>query len=186
MVTKISGDTGVDNIKDGIITSSKLASGVGGKTLQVLSTTKTDTFVTTNTLASGGAAITGLSVTITPSSTSSKFLLSCVLSCDGTSAVTQCYAWLARGSTKIGAGDAVGNRIGTGGRFYYASNDISGTIPMQYLDLPSTLSPITYNVYIATETAAGSVVVNRTISDTDNTTNGSRQSSTLTVMEIAG
>jgi len=186
MVTKINGTTGVDKIVDGAITSSDLGTGVGGKVLQVISATKTDTFSTTTTMTSGGAAITGLSVTITPSSTSSKFLLSSVINCDGTSAVTQCYAWLARGSTKIGAGDPVGSRIGTGGRFYYESNDVSGTIPMQYLDSPSTTSPITYNVYIATENAAGSVVVNRTINDTNNTSNGSRQSSTLTVMEIAG
>ena len=185
MVTKISGDIGVDNIKDGIITSSKLASGVGGKTLQVLSTTKTDTFVTTNTLAAGGAVVTGLSLTITPSSTSNKILILCTLSTDGSSNVTQAYAWLARGSTKIGAGANSESRIGVNARGYYGDNNVSNTYTMSYLDSPSTTSAVTYNVYIATQ-GSGSVVVNRTINDTNNTGDGARTSSTITVMEIAG
>lgn len=108
-----------------------------------------------------------------------------VLNVDGTGAVTQVYSWLARGSTKIGVGDAEGSRITIGGRFYYNDNNVSGMIPMTVLDSPETTSELTYNVYIGTETATGSVVVNRTINDTNNATNGTRSASTLTIMEIA-
>ena len=156
-----------------------------GSVLQVQQAYLNTTFSTTTTMASGGAVITGLSVTITPKKSSSKMLLMCVLNVDGTSTVTQAYSWLARGSTKIGAGAPSGSRIGIGGRFYYADNNVSGMIPMNFLDSPGTTSPITYNVYIATQTASGSAVVNRTINDTDNDTDGSRQSSTLIAMEIA-
>lgn len=158
---------------------------VPGSVVQVVSTTKTDTFSTTTTAASGGVVVTGLSATITPKKTSSKILVMAVLNVDGTGNVTQVYSWLARGSTKIGVGDAAGSRITVGGRFYYNDNNVSGMIPMTFLDSPATTSELTYNVYIGTETASGSVVVNRTITDTDNTTNGTRSASTLTLMEIA-
>jgi hypothetical protein len=159
---------------------------VPGSIIQVQQAFLNTTFSTTTTMASGGVAVTGLSVTITPKRSSSKILLMCVLNVDGTSTVTQAYAWLARGSTKIGAGSPSGSRIGTGGRFYYQDNNVSGMITMNYLDSPASISSLTYNAYVATQTASGSVVVNRTINDTDNDTDGSRQSSTLIAMEIAG
>ena len=53
------------------ILSRGLGTGVGGKVLQVVSTTKTDTFTGNGTAID----VTGLSVTITPSSTSNKILL---------------------------------------------------------------------------------------------------------------
>jgi len=184
MVTKVYGDTGVDKIVDGTITSSDLASGVGGKVLQVVSTIKTDTFSTTTTIASGGALVTGLSATITPLSTSSKILILCTLHTDGTATVTQAYAWLARGSTKIGAGDNSGSRIGVGTRGYYGDNNVSNALSMNYLDSPSTTSSTTYNVYVGTQ-GSGTVVVNRTINDTNNAGDGARTASTITLMEIS-
>ena len=156
-----------------------------GSVIQVASVTKTDTFSTTTTLASGGSLVTGLSVTITPKKLSSKLYVYCVLNCAGTSTITQVYAWLARGATKIGAGDAASSRIGSGARFYYENNAVSGTIPLAFLDSPASTTAVTYNVYVGTQTASGSAVINRTISDTDNNFDGSRTSSTLTVMEIA-
>ena len=156
-----------------------------GGIIQVVQSFMDSTFSTTTTASSGGTVVPALAVTITPKKSSSKILVMAILNCDGTVNVTQVYSWLARGSTKIGVGAAAGSRVTIGGRFYYADNNVSGMIPMTYLDTPSTISPITYNVYIGTETATGSVVLNRTIADTDNTTNGTRSSSTLTVMEIA-
>lgn len=153
--------------------------------VQVVSVTKTDTFSTTTTHASGGAVVTGLSATITPRSSTNKILVTAVLNVDGTSTITQVYSWLARGSTKIGVGDAAGSRITIGGRFYFQDNNVSGMIPMTVLDSPATTDEITYNVYIGTQVATGSVVVNRTINDTNNTTDGTRSASTLTIMEIA-
>ena len=58
-------------IADGTIASGDLASGVGGKILQVVSTTKTDTFTASSLSGNGTVDITGLSVAITPASTSS-------------------------------------------------------------------------------------------------------------------
>jgi hypothetical protein len=156
-----------------------------GSIVQVVSVVKTDTFTTTTTAASGGVVVTGLSASITPKKTTSKILVMAMVNVAGTSTTTQVYSWLARGSTKIGVGAAAGSRVTVGGRFYLADNNVSGMINMTFLDSPATISTTTYNVYIGTQTASGSVVVNRTINDTDNTTDGARSASTLTLMEVA-
>ena len=157
---------------------------VGG-ILQVVSTFMPTTFTTTNTLiVNGGAVIPGLAVNITPTTATSKMFLITTINCDSTSGNTQAYFWLARGAAKIGVGIGEGSRVAIGGRFYYPDNNISGMVMMTFLDTPATTSPITYNVYAGTE-STGSVVINRTINDTDNTTNGTRSSSVLTVMEVA-
>ena len=66
------GSVDADTLASNAVTAAKLASGVGGKILQVVSTTKTDT---TSISSSDFANITGMSVSITPSSTSNKILL---------------------------------------------------------------------------------------------------------------
>ena len=66
----------VGGLPDGIIQSADLATGVGGKILQVKQAVKTD--VSSRGGSSGQdafAAISGLSVDITPSATSSKILV---------------------------------------------------------------------------------------------------------------
>jgi hypothetical protein len=153
--------------------------------LQVVSTTLTTAYTIANVqLVNGGIAIPGLTATITPTQTSSQILITVILNGNGQAANTQLYAWIARGTTKIGAGASDSSRIGVGGRFYINDAAVSGTIPMTFLDSPSTVSAITYNVYAATETT-GSLYINRTQNDTNNTTNGARPQSTITLMEIA-
>lgn len=156
-----------------------------GSVLQVVSTTLQTTYTVANVLlANGGIAIPGLSASITPTETSSKILIMVSLSGAGQSGSTQFYAWIARGTTKIGAGASADSRIGVASRYYLADANASGTIPMLFLDSPATTDGIVYNVYAATE-SAGSLYVNRTQNDSNNTTNGARSASTITLMEIA-
>ena len=63
--------TGYDPVPNGSITSAKLATGVGGKTLQILSVNKTDTTSTTST---SYVDIAGITLNITPQ-TNSKVLI---------------------------------------------------------------------------------------------------------------
>ena len=63
--------TKLNNLSVSALTA--LPSGVGGKVLQVVSTTKTDVF--TASLNNSFTDITGLSVSITPSSASNKILI---------------------------------------------------------------------------------------------------------------
>ncbi len=92
-----------------------------GSILQVLSTTKTDTFTTTT--SGTFVDITGLSVTITPRSTSSKILIIADTQMSGNELF---FIQLVRGSTAIKVGDSDGsNRVecSQGGVFQASNND---------------------------------------------------------------
>ena len=188
MVTKVYGDTGVDKIVDGAVTSSDLASGVGGKILQVVSTTKTDTFSTTASTSSM-ATLTGLSVSITPSSTSSKIIVMLGMNLGSANDTIMTYQ-LYRDTTAISQGDAASNRprvtgvsvyVDGAGAMQYGGSPIS----TQYLDSPSTTSSITYSVKIGS-TVGNTIYCNRTSADRDTTNYDARSASTITLMEVAG
>jgi hypothetical protein len=165
-------------------------SGSGQVISQVISTTKTDTFTTSSTIsASGGAlvntgaAVTGLTATITPRSSSNKVLVRVSMYGIGTASVGQMMALLYRGSTVIGNGTTTSARPGIIGRAtYVAVNEIDSSVSFEYLDSPATTSATIYSVNVGSDT--GAVYVNRTATDGDNAL-GARLSSTITVMEIA-
>jgi hypothetical protein len=152
-----------------------------GGILQVVSTTKTDTF----SMASATFAdVTGLSVSITPQSTSSKILVSYDVQTGGPGYSTgQSMLRLLRDSTPIAIGDSAGSRIlattgATNGQD--GSNDTNSA---HYLDSPATVSTLTYKIQIRQSVGTG--YVNRSSLDSDNIYYG-RTVSTITVMEIAG
>jgi len=150
-----------------------------GKVGQVLSTSKTDTFTTTS---NSFVDITGFTVSITPSSTSSKIFVMANLNCSGTAGVTAQYLNLVRDSTDLLKGDAAGSRARVSTANITADNAVSVTSSMSFLDTPSSSSSLVYKVQTASS-ASGTVYVNRTNSDTDNFTRA-RGASTITVMEI--
>ena len=155
-----------------------------GSILQVKSTIVTSQFTTSATMTSagGGAAITDLSVSITPTASTNKMWVMAQLNCAGQAGATQVYAYLARGTTPIGVGPAAGNRSPIGGRYYLNDANTSGMIWMQFLDSPNTTNGITYNVYVGTQNT-GTVYINRTQNDEDQIY-GARGSCVLTVMEV--
>jgi len=168
----------VDTTVDGKIKWAAPAGG-GGKVLQVVSTTKSDSFTSTST---SFADVTGLSVSITPSSASSKVLV--LYNVSGSQAVAAQIARsrLMRDSTEINIGDAASTRArGTSDPFSVAAQIIGTTIAGSYLDSPATTSATTYKFQVAT--SGGTVYVNRSEDDSDSTIR-SRTVSTITVMEI--
>ena len=169
-------------IVDGAVTSAKLASGVGGKVLQVVSTPKTDTFSTSSTSFTD---ITGLSVAITPSATSSKILVMMdVVGGSGTN--ISMFLRLMRNTTAIHVGTDVGNRIAsTAGASDDPSNQFSMSMTGTVLDSPSSTSEVTYKVQMSTEGSGntGTCFINRSGEDTDSN-QGGRYTSSITVMEI--
>ena len=78
-----------------------------GKILQVVQTTKTDTFTTAST---SYVDLTGLSVAITPSSTSSKVLVMTSTNCSNVSGGYNTMIKLVRGSTDVFIGDSASSR----------------------------------------------------------------------------
>lgn len=146
------------------------------RVLQVVQTVKTDTFATTST---SFVDVTGLSVTITPSSTSSKVLV--ILDANVSQVV---LSKILRNSTDIYIGDAASSRIRvTGMPYTHAANTMQhfGTF---FLDSPTTTSATTYKYQIRSE-AGGNTVVNRGVTDTDAPNSFPRGASSITVMEIS-
>jgi hypothetical protein len=149
------------------------------RVLQVVSTTKTDTFSSAST---SFADVTGLSATITPSATSSKILVFAQVSGSEDYGVSAGFARLARGATGINIGDTAGSRTSATIQFDPPTTVTTITAPMMFLDSPATTSATTYVVQVKTN--SGSVFVNRSKTDTDNSSSA-RLSSTITVMEIS-
>jgi len=155
----------------------------GGKLLQMLSTTKTDTFSTAST---SFVDVTGLTVSITPSATSSKiFVMAHIMR--GISANSQSAMRIMRDSTAIGVGDAAGSRSRSLVGCYFGASDAGnhdGTIGGWYLDSPSSTSAIAYHVEVLAQSSTTTWVNrNNDYSDSANTSTGA---STITVMEVAG
>jgi len=187
MAVTISGDgtiTGITTggLPNGCVTADDIASGVipeGGKVLQVVSTTKTDTFTTSST---SDTLVTGLTVNITPSSTSSKILVfgEVFMSNAGDAQRLTMY----RDSTAICVGDTAGTRPRASAQISIYSQYWANKVSASILDEPSTTSQITYSFKVAGN--GSTVYVNRTQGDRDGGTYDVRGASTITAMEIAG
>jgi hypothetical protein len=153
-----------------------------GSVLQVVQTVKTDTY----SAAPGSttwADITGMSVSITPSSASNKIMVFMSV-IGGTGNLS--YIRLVRDSTAIGIGDTAGSRVrSTMGNFNNSSD--GNTVyswSTNFLDSPATTSSTTYKLQLLGETT-NTFYLNRTVADT-NSTAGFRPISQITVMEIKG
>jgi hypothetical protein len=150
-----------------------------GKVLQVVSTTKTDSFTTTSTTF---ADITGLSVSITPSSASSKVMVFYNVTGSGDSGTNTAAVRLVRGSTAINIGDAAGIRTPATNGLFEGEVTAIGNASTNFLDSPATTSSTTYKVQVRCNNT-GNAFVNRAENDiNDGTVN--RTTSTITVMEI--
>jgi hypothetical protein len=167
------------------ILSGSLASGVGGKVLQVVQSVKTDTFTTSS---SSLVDVTGLSVSITPSSSSNKILVLAQISYGG---VTNAYAYgkLIRGSTSIlqGDSDSANRNEATFSLTMTNEGNSEGSkqhmVVVNYLDSPATTSSTTYKIQIANIDSNQSSI-NRSSVDSNNGYEF-RTTSTITAIEIA-
>ena len=174
----------VGGLPDGTVDADTLASGVGGKVLQVKQTVKTDTFSSTTT--GSDVDITGLSVSITPSSASNKILVSYDTNMSMSNAGYSGNIHLKRGSTKIYQGDAEGSRTRST-QFVITRNDTIGhlediKVHGSFLDSPNTTSATTYK--ISFNAINSHFTVNKTMYDSD-ASGVARYPSSITVMEVA-
>ena len=175
-------------IADGTIASGDLASGVGGKILQVVSTTKTDTFSESisGTAGSESGDVTGLTVSITPSSTSNKVLILLNLNCN-LNATTAVFAKLYRGGSALdgATGDAASNRFRASASSIINNISVMENINSVFLDSPSSTSSLTYSVRFAhSKSSSQTIYVNRGDGDGDN---GyiARAMSSITAIEVS-
>ena len=161
-----------------------------GTIIQVVSTTKTDTW-TESSLSEGGISsgvITGLTPSMTCTSTSSKVLITGfvtiandgggnwgagIVLCNGTTAIADA------------TGDAAGSRTRLTG--LVSTNYLAECIPINFLYSPSSTSAITYGIKVWNgRTNAQTISVNYQPSEDSDANNSPRAISTLTLMEIAG
>jgi hypothetical protein len=139
-----------------------------------VSTTKNDIFSSSSTSFTD---ITGLSVSITPTSASSKILV-LVSSNYGTGGGSQLFmANLVRGSTNIATPNNTGLTYSATAVAYQTTIDQVANYSINFLDSPSTTSSTTYKVQA--KVTGGTFYVNgRNSADLNSV-------STITVMEIA-
>jgi hypothetical protein len=155
-----------------------------GSVLQVVQTVKTDTFSMTGATFTD---VTGLSVSITPISATSKILVMVNGIAGYTTYILR--ARLMRDATAIALGDAAGSRPrGTLTASGYAggSDDAYQHIPfsINFLDSPATTSLTTYKLQIATY-STNAAYINRSHQWQNTSEYDGTMSSTITVMEIA-
>lgn len=168
-----------DLLNLGMGSVSTAVGGLGAPTiLQVVSTTKTDTFTTTSVTRSD---VTGFTASITPASTSSKILVMVDMKTGSQSGSNGVYWYLMRDSSDIYIGDVSGAVERSSG---FPSSPDSVVLTSEnaiYLDSPSTVSSVTYKVQIATNTSGQISAVNRDKSGTYAVT-----ASSITLIEVAG
>jgi hypothetical protein len=159
-----------------------------GAVLQVVQYVYSDLSSGTNNTQSGvdNFADSGLSVTITPTSASSKILVTGSITTSANETFERVLKRLVRNSTVIFRGTPVGSRPGTIDATTRSSTYGIDNTTFEYLDSPATTSATTYKIQIAS--AGGGTVtwrVNHSQSDGDNNAYSPRSVSVITVMEIA-
>jgi hypothetical protein len=157
--------------------------GSGQLIVQIAQVVKTDPFSTTSNVPTF-VDVTGLSVTITPSSASNRILILSTFQMASSVATVVASARLMRDSTAIFIGDANASNarasaaLGLSQTYSAAGNGIA------FLDAPATTSAVTYKIQMAKGEGGGTVYMNRS-GDGDGSTNRSATPASLIVMEVA-
>ena len=155
-----------------------------GKVLQVKSSTKTDTYSLAN--GTDWTSVPGLSVSITPSTVNSKIFVFGTITMSSTTVFERVHSRISRDSTPIAIGDAWGDRTQQGAQWMDGQYHSAGNSTIQTLDVPATVSPLTYSWQINTQeklSVGGFAVINRNGLEDDSAYYGTFVS-TITVFEI--
>ena len=178
------GSTSASDLTSGTLPTARLPA---GSVLQVVSTTTTSQNSFTNTNVDAYADI-GLSVNITPKSSSSYFLISCTI---GIGTVVSSDSWggvLFLNSTKIGNGANSGSRKGTflkGVKYYPDPNHSFGAMN-SFLYKTSLTQGTQVTFKVGGVAQGGTGYINRSTNFTNTTSiYGATGSSTISVMEVA-
>ena len=187
MALVLDGSTGIvsANIADGSISANDLASGAitssalpAGSVLQVAQARKIDSAWSVNT--TGFQKVTGLSVTMTPTAASSKFLVTVSVAVGTTWWQTDGGWFGVHANDDIIAGDGSNKWI-----LQYGADSTNTNYEMvlfneEVLYTPNTTDSITFDVSLATGNTSYPMYVNRRAINSDR-----RGSSWITVKEIA-
>lgn len=154
-----------------------------GSVLQVVQSNYTGT----TSISSGTYVSTPISATITPTSTTSKILVSCVVHIGVTGSNEGAHGRLYKNGVVVPIyGDGAGSRDRA---WFHCGSHYSGyeiySVSPSYLDSPATLDALTYSVYMRGHSAPYIIRINANEGDYDYDSS-SRTVSSITLMEIAG
>lgn len=159
-----------------------------GNTINIYEANKTDTQSMSNFTF---VDISGLSITLTPVSASSKFLI--YYRVFASSDYYKTYINLLRNGTLLGAnGDGAGDSRYRGTSTQVTdmtssnAHGIAHNHVVQLLDSPATTGSITYKLQGAGRTSGYIQYINRSVPDRTNTDYDDRSISTMIIQEIAG
>ena len=149
-----------------IVPAGGLVSGSNGGIIQVKQTIKNNIFTTSQAVTSGYTDLTGLSVAITPSSSSNKILVTTQIY-NGAANNAVNFFRLLRGTTFIEqpSGTSSGTNYNAHAFSYYDANYQDSTA-WSILDSPATTSEITYKIQMAV--TSGTSAINAYVGDTSN------------------
>jgi len=156
--------------------------GSGQVPVQVVTVNKTDTFTVSSQTFTD---ITGLSLSITPTSASNRILVFASVAIG--SSADFAYIRLLRNGTVIDVGDVAGSRPQVTGAFGAYSASVAygmSQVPIVFVDSPSSTSAVTYNIQLRGGSSAAAVYINRTDSDRNTANYEWRTPSNIILMEI--
>tara|TARA_B100001093_G_scaffold406770_1_gene395290 strand:+ start:758 stop:1315 length:558 start_codon:yes stop_codon:yes gene_type:complete len=171
-----------------------LPSGSSGGITQIKNTTKTDPWVHPGTYINY-EQVTGLNVSITPTSTDNKILVTASVNFatsywQGYGAL---YKKIASGTYSIVDG-AVGGANSSAPRYSFTGLQYEGAVQarnqyhgtLTYLDSPNTTSEVTYSIALRGYSNSYAVYCNRNPDDRTSNDYHGRGASFITVMEVSG
>jgi len=173
-------------IADGTVAVADLATGVkSGLMTNCQSTTLTTVTSTTVTTAGTYYDVSGLSVSITPTASTSKVLISGQIQVANGTTNTTMNARIMRDTTAVGVGSSPGSRVNStvGAYLGLTSQNVQYPLPFQYLDSPATTSATTYKIQVSANTSGAVIHTNRSGSDADDS-GQFRTISTITAIEV--
>jgi hypothetical protein len=171
------------NINSGTLPAARLPA---GSILQVKQTVISSAMTMTGGQWTTWVDLTGYSISITPTSSTSKILYQISFGAMSQSSNAIVFR-LVRNGTIIGVGDASGSRPqATFRNMRESDSNHTRTAPhFTYLDSPGTTSPVEYKLQWTGEATSPTLYINRSQTDTDGQSYGARTISTMTVWEIA-
>ena len=155
---------------------------LSGGIVQVVQTEQTAASAISN---PGGSFIdlSGMSVTITPTSSNSRIFIHAQINITGRAANNVMHGRLDRNGTIIHLGDADGSKNRSFAEGQPVPDGSSGQIMCLFVDSPATTDPLIYKIQV---TSNNIIFFNRAAhSENDNNT-GSRTASSIIAMEILG
>ncbi len=156
------------------------AAGSEGIGPNVVQTVKTDTFTLSSQTFTD---VTGMGVTITPSSATSKILVIAYAPISNQTTQTGAFMRLVRGATALFVGDADGNRVQASYGYRVETNNELSAATLVFLDSPNVATATTYTLQLRSGSSS-TVTLNRSGTDT-NSNVFARTASSITAIEVS-